>query len=82
MVYEIYGTDNCKFCVKSKEILERYHKEYTFIDISENDNVTAAFFKKFPNVNRIPQIVLGEEHIGGYRELEKSLTLDEIESII
>jgi len=82
MVYEIYGTDSCKFCVKSKEILERYHKEYTFIDISENDNVTAAFFKKFPNVNRIPQIVLGEEHIGGYRELEKSLTLDEIESII
>ena len=78
MLYEIYGTDSCRFCIKSKEILERYHKEYTFIDVTKNDNVFAAFSKKFPNVKRIPQIVLGEEHIGGYRELEKSLTLDEI----
>ena len=81
-MYEIYGTDSCKFCIKSKELLERYHKEYTFIDVIQNDDVFAAFSKKFPNVNRIPQIVLGEEHIGGYRELEKSLTLDEKESII
>ena len=77
-MYEIYGTDSCKFCIKSKELLERYHKEYTFIDVIQNDDVVAAFSRKFPNVKRIPQIVLGEEHIGGYRELEKSLTLDEI----
>ena len=77
-MYEIYGTDSCKFCIKAKEILVRYHKEYTFIDVMGNDNAFAEFSKKFPNVKRIPQIVLGEEHIGGYRELEKSLTLDEI----
>ena len=81
-MYEIYGTDSCKFCIKAKELLVRYHKEYTFIDVIKNDDIFAAFSKKFPNVNRIPQIVLGEEHIGGYRELEKSLTLDEKESII
>ena len=81
-MYEIYGTDSCKFCIKSKELLERYHKEYNFIDAIQNDDVFAAFSKKFPNVNRIPQIVLGEEHIGGYSELEKGLTLDEKESII
>ena len=77
-MFEIYGSKDCRFCVKAKEILKRHHKEYTFIDVMENDNVFAAFSKKFPNVKRIPQIVLGEEHIGGYTELEKSLTLDEI----
>ena len=77
-MFEIYGSKDCRFCVKAKEILKRHHKEYTFIDVTENDNVFAAFSKKFPNVKRIPQIVLGEEHIGGYRELERSLTLDEI----
>ena len=77
-MFEVYGSKDCRFCVKAKEILERHHKEYTFIDVMENDNTFAAFSKKFPNVKRIPQIVLGEEHIGGYRELERSLTLDEI----
>ena len=77
-MFEIYGSKDCRFCVKAKEILKRHHKEYTFIDVTENDNVFAAFSKKFPNVKRIPQIVLGEEHIGGYIELAKSLTLDEI----
>ena len=62
--------------------MERYHKEYTFIDVTKNDNVFAAFSKKFPNVKRIPQIVLGDDHIGGYNELKNSLTLDTIESII
>ena len=77
-MYEIYGTDSCKFCIKAKEILVRYHKEYTFIDVMGNDNAFAEFSKKFPNVNRIPQIIEGDNHIGGYRELERSLTLDEI----
>ena len=73
-MYEIYGTDSCKFCIKSKELLERYHKEYTFIDVTENDNVFAAFSKKFPNVNRVPQILLDDGfHVGGYRELERWL---------
>ena len=77
-MYEIYGTADCEYCELAKKLLTEYDKEYTFIDVTQNDNVFAAFSKKFPNEKRIPQIVLGEEHIGGYRELEKSLTLDEI----
>ena len=73
-MFEIYGSKDCRFCVKAKEILERHHKEYTFIDVTENDNVFAAFSKKFPNVNRVPQILLDDGfHVGGYRELERWL---------
>ena len=73
-MFEVYGSKDCRFCVKAKEILERHHKEYTFIDVMENDNVFAAFSKKFPNVNRVPQILLDDGfHIGGYRELERWL---------
>jgi glutaredoxin len=73
-MFEIYGTKDCIFCVKSKKILEKHHKEYTFIDVAENDDVTAAFFEKFPNVSKVPQITLDDGHwIGGYEELEKWL---------
>ena len=82
MLYEIYGTDSCNYCRKAKQLLLQHDKAFEFIDVSESEDIRSAFFRKFPNVSKIPQIVLGEEHIGGYRELAKSLTLDEKESII
>ena len=78
MLYEIYGTDNCNYCRKAKQLLLQHDKAYTFIDVSESEDIRSAFFNRFPGVSSVPQIVLGEEHIGGYLELEKSLTLDEI----
>jgi glutaredoxin len=78
-MFEIYGTDNCNFCNQAKVLLKEYDKPYTYIDVTENEDITAAFFKKFPNVSKVPQIVYDgvdrgyPVHIGGYRELEKWL---------
>ena len=71
---EIYGTDNCVFCDRAKELLQMYEKEYTYIDVAANEDITAAFFKKFPNVRSVPQVSLSDGHwIGGYKELKKWL---------
>ena len=72
-MFEIYGTTNCVFCDKAKILLTMYEKEYKFIDVAESDDITAAFFKKFPDVRTVPQITNGEQYIGGYNELEKWL---------
>ena len=45
--YIIYGTQICNFCDYSKDLLDKYEKGYTFVDVSENQDATAAFFKKF-----------------------------------
>ena len=82
MHYEIYGTQNCTFCHKAKQLLLQHDKTFEFIDVSESEDIRSAFFNRFPGVSKVPQIVLGDDHIGGYMELEKSLTLDEIESIL
>jgi glutaredoxin len=74
--YIIYGTQICNFCDDSKDLLDKYEKGYTFIDVSESPDTTAAFFKKFPNVRTVPQIVYeGRDrgypvHIGGFQQLE------------
>ena len=73
-MFEIYGTDDCVYCNKAKALLSGYDKPYVYIDVVENEDITAAFFKKFPNVRTVPQITLDDGHwIGGYRELEKWL---------
>ena len=81
-MYEIYGTDGCDHCQKAKQLLTQYDKPYTFIDVAEDEDITAAFFNRFPGVKTVPQIVLDDDHIGGYNELKNSLTLDQIESIL
>ena len=73
-MYEIYGTTNCTFCDKAKQLLMQHDKDYTFIDVAEDEDITAAFFKRFPGVRTVPQIVVEDEHIGGYHDLEKRLT--------
>jgi len=73
-MFEIYGTTNCVFCDKAKILLAMYEKDYTFIDVVENEDITAAFFKKFPNVKTVPQVSLSDgSYIGGYQELVKWL---------
>jgi len=71
---EMYGTNDCVFCDKAKDLLEMYQKEYTYINVIETEDMTAAFFKKFPDVRTVPQLALSDGfHIGGYTELKKWL---------
>ena len=72
-MFEIYGTLNCVYCDMAKKLLAVYDKEYAFIDVVENDDITAAFFNKFPNVNQVPQITEGDQYVGGYNELKQWL---------
>ena len=72
-MYEIYGTTNCEYCDLAKKLLTVYDKEYTFIDVAESGDVTAAFFEKFPEVSSVPQIIEDNYHIGGYNELRQWL---------
>ena len=72
-MFEIYGTLDCTYCDMAKKLLAVYEKEYAFIDVIENEDITAAFFNKFPNVNQVPQITEGDQYIGGFNELKQWL---------
>ena len=76
-MYEIYGAPNCSYCERAKGLMDHYEVEYTYVDVSKDPDVQAAFFNKFPNTKKVPQIMYdGKDrgfavHIGGYTELEK-----------
>ena len=72
-MFEIYGTLNCTYCDLAKKLLTVYDREYAFIDVAEDEDITAAFFKKFPNVNQVPHITEGDQYIGGFNELKEWL---------
>ena len=42
----------------------------------DQDYTREEFFTKFPNAKTFPQIVINNEHIGGYYDLEKWLVFN------
>jgi glutaredoxin 3 len=68
----IWSKDHCPFCVQAKNLLESKGIEY------EERKIGTAWTKEqlleaVPNARTVPQIFLGEEHVGGYTELKQRL---------
>jgi glutaredoxin len=67
---KIYGTEGCHFCKMAVDLAESMEKEYEYIDAAENMN---EFSNLFPSARTVPQILVNDEHIGGYGDLVKVL---------
>jgi glutaredoxin len=81
MEYTIYSKPGCPFCEKAKALLFIKHKQYKeiMLDVGQpnpegKELLKLAEFKQAnPTVKSLPYILLGEEVIGGYTELAKTL---------
>ena len=70
MKAEIYSRTNCVFCDKAKMRLLKYNPTIHMLD---KDYTRKDFFNKFPNAKTFPQIIINDEHVGGYHELKQWL---------
>ena len=73
MDVEIFSKTNCGYCNKAKIKLQKYSPKIHMLDI---DYTSEEFFSKFPNAKTFPQIVINNQHIGGYNDLEKWLAFN------
>jgi glutaredoxin 3 len=64
----VFGTPQCHYCTMAKNFLQQRNIHYIDKDITD-DEARAEMDKYVPNAKYVPQIVIGETPIGGYREL-------------
>lgn len=69
----IYSKDNCSNCLKAKKKLSKFNPKIIILDKDINRK---EFFKKFPTSKTVPQIIIDNDHIGGYEDLEKWLAFN------
>ena len=69
----IYSKDNCSNCLKAKNKLRKFNPK---VIILNKDIQREEFFEKFPNSKTVPQIIINNNHIGGYDELERWLAFN------
>lgn len=63
---KIYGKSGCSFCDKAKALCELYELKYEYIDATF-DEVALAFLIE-NGFKSVPQIYIGDTHVGGYAE--------------
>jgi glutaredoxin len=70
----IYGTPTCTWCDKAEDLLESKGYEVNKIDITSSRKHYDDMQKVVGNnVRTVPQIILNDEYVGGYGEVEQYL---------
>ena len=72
----IFGRDGCPYCVRAKELATKLTEErddfsFKYVDIIK-EGISKADLEKSAGVpvETVPQIFLGQKHIGGFTDFE------------
>ncbi len=70
----IYTTNNCNYCIKAKEFLQKHGIDYIEKEVNKLLNINMESFRKdCPNAKTVPQILVDDKLIsGGYTGLIES----------
>ena len=66
----IYTGDLCTHCVWAIDLLNRKKIEFTEYNVTEDTKKRDEMFKKSNGAKTIPQIFIGDYHVGGNAELQ------------
>lgn len=68
----IFGRPGCGFCTRAKQLCEIKELSFRYIDIHA-ENISKADLEKTVGkpVETVPQIFVGQDHIGGFTEFEQ-----------
>ena len=66
----IYTGDLCIHCDWAIDLLNRKNIKFTEYNVAKNLEKREEMLKKSNGSTTVPQIFIGEEHVGGNRELQ------------
>ena len=65
----LYSTMMCPYCFAAKSLLKEKGTSFDVIDVTMNPLKRAAMSRKSGGRTSVPQIFIGEIHVGGFDEL-------------
>ena len=76
MYVKIYGKKNCPQCEQAKALLESKSIGYEYIDLGSN--IEAMQEAKAKGWRSVPQIIIDNKHIGGYKDVVEFLIKEDV----
>jgi glutaredoxin 3 len=65
----LYTTPICPYCVRAKQLLKKKGAEYEEVDVFMDGKARAEMEEKSGGARTVPQIFIGEVHVGGCDDL-------------
>ncbi len=67
---KIYTTTYCGYCVRAKDLLTRKGVKYEELDVTGDDTMRSKLVE-MSGQRTVPQIWIGDTHVGGYTDLAR-----------
>jgi len=80
-IITMYSTRFCPYCVRARMLLEGKGVEFTDIGVDARPELRREMMQKSGR-RTVPQIWIGERHVGGYDELARLEQMGELEDLL
>lgn len=79
---KIYSTKLCPYCYAAKTLLTRKGAAYEEIDVTFDPATRAEMSQRAGGATSVPQIWIGERHVGGFDQLNALETDGELDPLL
>ena len=78
----MYSTGFCGYCDRARALLNRKGITVDEIKVDEDPNERVTMVKRAGGRRTVPQIFVGDRHIGGYEELAQAERSGELDRLL
>lgn len=78
----IYSTGWCPYCERARALLERKGAAFREVKVDEDPAERATMLARSGGRRSVPQIFIGERHVGGFDELYALEKAGELDALI
>lgn len=77
----LYGTRMCPYCIAARRLLESLDIDYENIPV-DGDRQLRQHMETISGRDTVPQIWIGDTHVGGYTELRQLASTGQLETLL
>ena len=78
----VYTTDYCPYCTKAKNLLKNKGIAYQEVDVTNDQEERIKLMERSGGRKTVPQIFIGEKHVGGFDDLNALNQSGELDQMI
>ena len=78
----IYSKDYCPYCVRAKQLLKHKGVEFTEYQVDRDQDKYREMLQKSHGGRTVPQIFIGDTHVGGCDELYALHRQDKLDALL
>ncbi|MCK5639259.1 MAG: glutaredoxin 3 [Gammaproteobacteria bacterium] len=78
----MYSTGSCPYCIRAKHLLQSKEVHFTDLRVDQETRLRAEMIQRSQGRSSVPQVFIGQQHIGGCDELHALERAGKLDSLL